>query len=75
MNTDVDVWCIQVITKDREVLHEEWVQVALNPDFKYPVHGSTPKDWKAIDPTITYHLTPFKRLERNDYLTKGKPKG
>ena len=69
--TPVDVWCIQVIDKNRYVLEEWWVDPNANLTFKFPKHGAKHPFWNKIEPGAKYHLTPFSKLDRTKYLKKG----
>lgn len=70
---DVDLWCIQVIAgPEKEVLEEWFVNPRINLQYKFPKHGSKHPFWKKIEPTAKYHLTPFSKLDRADYLAQGK---
>lgn len=68
----VGVWCIQVIDKDRHVLDEWWVDPNVNPSYKFPKHGSKHPFWNKIEPGAKYHLTPFTKVNRDNYLKKNQ---
>lgn len=67
--SEVNVWCIQmVVGKDKLLVGENWVNMECNPDFKLPKHGSPVPGYKVLGYQARYHLTPFKKLNRKDYL-------
>lgn len=64
--TDPDVWCIQAIDSNNEVLSENWIRH--DPQCVLPKQDSVHPGYKSCGIKARYHLTPFRLLKREDYL-------